>query len=71
MLALKQYVVVGIHIFVTEEHFFKLKKKKILRTNEITNNSGKQSLDKSHLDVFYINDILCVLLLEKVVVKFI
>lgn len=35
----------------------------------MTDNSGKQSLDKSHLDIFYINYVLCTLLLEKLMVK--
>lgn len=39
------------------------------KNDEMTNNLGKQVPDKSHLEVFYINDILCLMLLEQVMVK--
>lgn len=67
MLALKGYQAC-IHISAIEELFFK-EKCFLGKNDEMTNNSGKQAPDKSHLEVFYINDILCLMLLEQVMVK--
>lgn len=35
----------------------------------MTHNSGKQAPDKYHLEVFYINDVLCLMLLKQITVK--